>query len=84
MVRGYPLTTSPPLPTTMKRHVACQKDEGGKPRLYKTKGKSGCRVYVGRKYVGYFASKKAANDAIHKPLVEQTPERTAQKAYKYV
>ena len=54
------------------------------PRFYKTQDKPGFRTYIGRKSVGYFVSKKAADDAIHKPLVEQKPERTAQKAYKYV
>ena len=77
MVRGYPLTKM------AKRHVAKRvaKEKGGvQPRFYKTQDKPGFRAYIGRKYVGYFASKKAANDAIHKPLVEQKPERTAQKA----
>ena len=64
VVRGYPLTTSPPLPTMTKRHVARQKDEGGKPRLYKTKGKSGCRAYLGRKYVGYFSSQKREKELL--------------------
>ena len=88
VVRGYPLTTSPPLPTTTKRHVARQKDEGGKPRLYKTKGKSGCRAYLGRKYVGYFASMQAAREALFqsKPIEKATVvEKVAeQKVYKYV
>jgi hypothetical protein len=81
-----PLTTSPPLPTTM--NVACQKDEGGKPRLYKTKGKSGCRAYLGRKYVGYFASMQAAREALDKskPIEKATMVEKAaeQKLYKYV
>ena len=89
VVRGYPLTTSPPLPNMTKRHVACQKDEGEKlPRLYKTKGKSGCRAYLGRKYMGYFASMQAAHDALDKSkptekatVVEKAAE---QKVYKYV
>ena len=102
MVRGYPLTTSPPLPTTMKRHVARQKDEGVKPRIYKTKGryegenpriykakgKNGCRAFLGRKYMGYFASKKAAREALDKskPILKATlVEKAAeQKVYKYV
>ena len=68
------------------------------PRYYKAKDKAGVRVYVGRQYMGYFASKKAAVDAFEdKPanmsdqsLVEQIPEvsksenMSDQKAYKYV
>ena len=88
MVRGYPLTTSPPLPTMTKRHVAHQKDEGGKPHFYKTTGKSGCRVYVGRKYLGYFASMQAAHEALDKskPIEKATVVEKAaeQKVYKYV
>ena len=89
VVRGYPLTTSPPLPTMTKRHVAHQKDEGGNPRLYKTKGKNGCRAYLGRKYVGYFASMQAAHTAMSgsKPIEKATvieKEVAEQKVYKYV
>ena len=88
VVRGYPLTTSPPLPTMTKRHVAHQKDEGGKPHFYKTTGKSGCRVYVGRKYLGYFASMQAAHEALDKskPIEKATVVEKAaeQKVYKYV
>ena len=91
VVRGYPLTTSPPLPTMTKRHVARQKDEGGKPHFYKTTGKSGCRVYVGRKYLGYFASMQAAHTAMRgsKPIekatvIEKEVTVAEQKVYKYV
>ena len=65
-----------------KRHVAERvvKEKRVQPRFYKTKDKPGFKAYIGRKHVGYFASKKAANDAIHKPPAEQKPERTAQKA----
>ena len=89
VVRGYPLTTSPPLPTMTKRHVAHQKDEGGKLHFYKTTGKSGCRVYVGRKYLGYFASMQAAHTAMSgsKPIEKATvieKEVAEQKVYKYV
>ena len=62
--------------------------KGGKPRLYKTKGKSGCRAYLGRKYVGYFASMQAAREALDKskPIEKATVvEKVAeQKVYKYV
>ena len=62
--------------------------KGGKPRLYKTKGKSGCRAYLGRKYVGYFASMQAARKALFqsKPIEKATVvEKVAeQKVYKYV
>ena len=73
-----------------KRHVARQKDEGGKPRLYKTKGKSGCRAYLGRKYLGYFASMQAAHEALvkSKPIEKATVvEKAAEQKtvlYKYV
>ena len=71
-----------------KRHVARQKDEGEKPRLYKTKGKSGCRAYLGRKYVGYFASMQAAHEALDKskPIEKATVVEKAaeQKVYTYV
>ena len=73
-----------------KRHVARQKDEGRKPRLYKTKGKSGCRAYLGRKYVGYFASMQAAREALDKSkpiekatVVEKAAEQKSSQ-YKYV
>ena len=71
-----------------KRHVARQEDEAGKRRLYKTKGKSGCRVYLGRKYLGYFASMQAAHEALDKskPTEKATVVGKAaeQKVYKYV
>ena len=70
----------------MKRHVGLPKHE--KPRLYKTKGKSGCRAFVGRKYVGYFASMRAAREALDKskPIEKATVVEKAaeQKVYKYV
>ena len=64
-----------------KRHVARQKDEGGNPRLYKTKGKSGCRAYLGRKYMGYFASMQAAREALDKskPIEKATVVEKAAK-----
>ena len=71
-----------------KRHVARQEDEAGKRRLYKTRGKSGCRVYLGRKYLGYFASMQAAHEALDKskPIEKATVVGKAaeQKVYKYV
>ena len=74
-----------------KCHVAHQKDEGGKPHFYKTTGKSGCRVYVGRKYLGYFASMQAAHTAMSgsKPIekatvIEKEVTVAEQKVYKYV
>ena len=76
MVRGYPLTT-------MTKCVAV------KPRYYKSKGKTGCRVYLGRKYLGYSASKEATNDAVCKPKppverMHESEKMPVQKEYKYV
>ena len=57
-------------------------------RTYKTKGKSGCRAYLGRKYLGYFASMQAAREALDKskPIEKATVVEKAaqQKVYKYV
>ena len=58
------------------------------PRIYKTKGKIGCRAYIGRKYLGFFASKQAAREALDKskPILKATVVEKAaeQKVYKYV
>ena len=62
--------------------------KGEKSRLYKTKGKNGIRAYLGRKYVGYFASMRAAHEALDKskPIEKATVVEKAaeQKVYKYV
>ena len=59
-----------------------------KPRLYKTKGKSGCRAYLGRRYVGFFSSMQAAHEALDKskPIEKaKVVEKVAEpKMYKYV
>ena len=60
-----------------------------KPRYYKSKGKTGCRVYLGRKYLGYSASKEATNDAVCKPKppverMHESEKMPVQKEYKYV
>ena len=69
-----------------KRHVAGQKNAAkAKPRLYRSEGKRGCRAYLGRKYVGYFASAQAAHKAITKQRKKETIRKMAeQKVYKYV
>ena len=67
-----------------KRHVAHQKDEGGKPTFYKTKGKSGIRAYIGRKYLGFFASMQAARQALVFEKATVVEKAAEQKVYKYV
>ena len=58
-----------------------------KPRINAIKGRKGCRVFDGKKYVGCFRSKKAANKFIREKttsgdqLVEHEP---GPKPYKYV
>ena len=87
MVRGYPLTISPPLPAMTKR----QKDERlavctTTPRYYKVKGQRGVRAYLGRQYMGYFGSTYAANQALAKPqpLDKAVEKGAGQNMYKYV
>ena len=79
-----------------KRNVAKRvaKDDGVTKdkevaKIYKSKGKRGCRAYIGRKYLGYFVSEQAAHDALSssKPTVKQNrvvEKVGVDKFYKYV
>ena len=73
----------------MKGGDGVTKDEGWvKPRFYKSKGKRGCRAYLGCKYMGYFASEQEAHEALDKskPLEKAAVvEKVAvHKVYKHV
>ena len=57
----------------------------GERRIYKSQDKTGYRVYIGRKYLGYAASKGAANGAMPPVERKHEPEKMpSHKEYKYV